>query len=651
MSSAFYGDSIASFLKKSTEDILGEIVKRYNFSLQEQQKNAWLQEIRILKNQLSSIGEGYVIFEYLIPRFGKRVDVVLLIKGVVFVLEFKVGEKRINRHNIDQVVDYCLDLKNFHEKSHDTIIVPILVATESEKESLDVDDFGDGVLNPLVCNKFSIAEAIIKVVSKYPRNVISPTEWMNSAYRPTPTIIEAAQALYSGHGVKEISRSESDVYNLSATTSFVNTKIDEAKRKGEKIVCFITGVPGAGKTLAGLNIASERHEFEEEHAVFLSGNGPLVKVLQEALALYDKNKFKNKKSDALRKARAFIQNVHHFRDDAFRNLPQPPIEKVIIFDEAQRAWDLTHTQKFMKKKKGVENFEYSEPEFLIEVMDHHEGWAAIVCLVGGGQEINTGEAGFLEWLRAVKKYPDWRVVLPPEIQNEEYSQGEDINDHLSGLRFEFSSHLHLKTSIRSFRSEKMASFVDCLLNLRIERAKELFEELRGRYPVFLTRKFNDAKKWLRKSARGSERIGVVASSGAYRLKPCGIVVKSASFDPVNWFLKPKEDIRSSYYLEEVATEFDIQGLELDWVCVAWDADLRLEKGKWKYMRFRGTSWQEIHKNDAKLYLLNAYRVLLTRARQGMVIFIPEGNDEDSTRLRQYYDGVYEYLKKIGLPEI
>ena len=473
---------------------------------------------------------------------------------------------------------------------------------------------------------------------------------------PTPTIIEAAQALYRNHSVKEISRSDSDTINLGKTSATICDIIDLSKKNDEKAICFITGVPGAGKTLAGLNIANERLKVDEnEHAVFLSGNGPLVLVLQEALArnlVVEKKErgMKIKKSEALSRTKAFIQNIHHFRDDAIRDT-NPPIEKVAIFDEAQRAWTLHQTKGFMKRKKGIEGFDQSEPDFLISVLDRHIDWSVIICLIGGGQEINTGEAGLPEWFKVLRnKYPHWKVYLSDQLTDFEYTRGENLLEGLDNNRVTIYKELHLSVSIRSFRSERVSDFVKSLLDGNLTKSSKIFNELKYKYPLVLTQNIHKAKQWLREHARGTERYGIIASSGAYRLKPYGIFVKN-KIKPQNWFLNDRFDIRSSYYLEDVATEFDIQGLELDWTCVCWDADLRYRNSNWEYMNFKGTKWQNVNDDIRKLYLKNAYRVLLTRARQGMVIFIPKGDEIDPTRKPVIYDDTYNYLKSIGIPTI
>jgi len=658
MKRSYYANTIKQFLQDSDNGILGELVRHHEFALEDLQRNAWINQIQILKQLFTGYTKNaFILFEYAIPRMGKRVDVVLLIEGSVFVLEFKVGEKIYSNYAIEQALDYSLDLKNFHEQSHQRHIVPIVVATEAPPVLNTLTAYDDLVYSPLQANKNNLKSVVYDVFSCIPKEAIDFTAWQESVYKPTPTIIEAAQALYRGHDVSEISRSDSGAINLSKTSEAISQIIDHSKQHNQKSICFITGVPGAGKTLAGLNIANERHNVDAgEHAVFLSGNGPLVMVLQEALARNEVKDSQNTssritKNKALAKTKSFIQNIHHFRDDSIQT-DQPPIEKVAIFDEAQRAWTLEQTSSFMSRKKGIQGFNMSEPDFLISVMDRHNDYAIIICLIGGGQEINTGEAGLPEWFAAIEnKYPHWNVYVSGMLTDPEYTGNNNIYSEIDPSKLHIETDLHLAVSVRSYRSEKVSEFVKNIIDNNQTTAKTLWAEIRKDYPIYLTRNIDTARKWLKQQARGSERFGLVASSGAYRLRPHGIHVKT-SIDPKNWFLNDKEDIRSSYYLEEAATEFDIQGLELDWTCVAWDADFRFNNTHWEYKNFRGSNWQNVNDETRQQYLKNAYRVLLTRARQGMVIFVPEGSsDEDITRKNEFYDATYNYLKEVWLPTI
>ena len=508
-----------------------------------------------------------------------------------------------------------------------------------------------GILNVLYCNKSNLATVINAVLQQYDEKELDAGEWIESVYMPTPTIIEAAQALYRNHSVKDIARNDAKAVNLQQTAEAINKIIEESKQKHSKAICFITGVPGAGKTLAGLNIANERHNFaEEEHAVFLSGNKPLVDVLREALIRDESSRKNISKQEATKKVLPFIQMIHHFRD-AELITQEPPNEKVVIFDEAQRAWTQEKLSEFMKRKKGVADFTMSEPEFLIDVMDRHKDWAVIICLVGGGQEINTGEAGLSEWFDALAtKFPQWEIYVSDKITDSEYVQNKPLIERLSTLNHHIVTTLHLAVSLRSFRSEKVAGFVKALLDADSRCAQRLYTETSKNYPIFLTRNLQKAKEWVRSRAKGTERYGLIASSGAKRLRSCGIWVQS-KIDAKHWFLDDKYDVRSSYALEEVATEFDIQGLEVDWSIVAWDADLRFVEDHFEYFKFIGAGWQRVNKVENQQYLKNTYRVLLTRARQGVIIFVPEGDEHDETRHNAFYDETYNYLKKLGLNEL
>lgn len=649
-SRCYYSADLFQFLHENPQTILGIICENDSFSETTLlQKNTWSEEINILQKEFARFDEGRIIFEYTIPRICKRVDVVFLHKNVVYLLEFKCGETEYKKGANEQVLDYALDLQNFQKESHDKIIIPIVVATEAKTIENSFIVKGN-IAEPLFCNRGNIGETIALIDEKICCNSFNYEQWENSEYLPTPTIIEAAQALYNGHKVEEITRSDADAKNLSETTRAIDEIIAYSKINKRKSICFVTGVPGAGKTLVGLNLAIEHANARQgEHAVFLSGNQPLVSVLQEALAR-DKVKQaseegeKISKREALRETSAFIQIIHKYRDSFVGNDDVPP-ERIAIFDEAQRAWTKEMISKFMKTKKGVLDFDYSEPEFLISTLDRHNDWAVVICLVGGGQEINTGEAGLPEWFDSLKKsFSEWDVFVSPQLNDTEYTRGRKWAEMIEDLNINQDVNLHLASSIRSFRTPDVSAFVKAILDNDLQTAQSLYQKIKNKYPILLTRDLEEAKTWVKDQCRGTTRYGLVASSGALRLKPEGIYVKN-DIDVENWFLNDKDDVRSSYYLEDVVTEFQIQGLELDYTIVAWDADFRYING-WTYNKFSGTKWQNINSDDNKNYLKNAYRVLLTRARQGMAIFIPNGDDSDETRLRKFYNGTYNYLKSI-----
>lgn len=655
---ALYSGSISQFLAANDGQILGALTASSNYSVETTQRDAWVEQIAVLRSTLAPYqNEGYVAFEYEVPRVGRRIDVLALIRHVIFVMEFKVGEDRFTADATNQVWDYALDLKNFHSSSHNKPIVPILIATRAAAANARITAISDqdGVLRPLHACPAELGAVLNHALAACEGSAIDIDEWAQGWYAPTPTIIDAALALYGGHGVEAISRSDAAAVNLSKTSGAIAEIIRASREHKRKTICFVTGVPGAGKTLVGLNTATSHMDTADDlHSVFLSGNGPLVAVLREALARDQVLRSGIRGRDRLRLVRArsevkaFIQNVHHFRDECLINPKQAPIEHVVLFDEAQRAWNLERTAAFMLRKKQRPGFSMSEPEFLVSCMDRHQDWAVIVCLVGGGQEINTGEAGIGEWIRAmVESFPSWWVYLSPGLHESEFASGRALEALQKRSYVHFDQRLHLDVSMRSFRAERLSTLVKKVLDLEVENARSLYDAIKHCYPIMLTRSIRKAKAWLKSKARGNERYGMVASSQAQRLKPHAIDVCSP-VDPVHWFLDPREDVRSSFYLEDVATEFHVQGLELDWACVVWDADFRHSDHGWQHWSFRGNRWQCIRSAERQGYLKNAYRVLLTRARQGMVIVVPKGDSEDPTRSCEYYDSTFEYLRSVGL---
>ena len=674
----FHGDTIEGFLAMPDVQIIGGLTTAHTLlhaSLQGLQAEAWREEISLLKEILAPyIGRGHIYFEYTIPRMGRRIDVVLLLDGVVLLLEFKAFNEQYTKADIAQVWDYALDLKNFHEQSHNRPIVPILVATEAVKVAPDFIPFDDKVFYPILTNREQLASTIAEALLFCDKDSSGDDAlWAISRYSPTPTIIEAASALYNNHSVEDLSRSDASAENLTTTCGFISSVIERAKSEHFKAICFVTGVPGAGKTLVGLNIATQQFE-KDDVAVYLSGNFPLVQVLTEALARDKKRRMAEKGEriaigTARSEVKTFIQMIHHYRDTCLegtkvvdghivadeeyflnpKNLKKSfvPVDHVAIFDEAQRAWTKDALENFMSRKKGYPNFPYSEPEYLISCLDRHDDWAVVVCLVGGGQEINTGEAGISEWIESLnREYKDWHVFISDRLHDAEYAAGRSLELLSEHKYVEFEPSLHLAVSMRSFRAENLAKFVHELLDRNVEGAQEAYQTL-DKYPIVLTRSLDKAKRWLKEHARGTERYGMIVSSQAERLKPLAIDVRFKP-DVVHWFLDDATDVRSSFYLEDVATEFDVQGLELDWSCVVWDGDFRYTPNGWSHHSFCDDKWQNINKPERKAFQKNAYRVLLTRARQGMVLVVPEGNPEDPTRNSAYYDSTYEYLKEIGI---
>ena len=654
---AWLSRTISQFVLENDNLLLGELVSNSSFSVEMEQRNAWSFQISFLKSVLVGL-DGMIYFELTVPRIGTRIDIALILNDRLFVIECKVGSDQSSRSAKDQAWDYALDLKNFHEASHHIEIIPLELPTNwNGSETIPIESAPDLVWPPIAVSQKNLRGIIDQHTARSPLGDKISTNWASSSYKPTPTIVEAARNLYGAHSVHEILRNDAGAQNISETSKQVEAIIEQSRKTHEKAICFVTGVPGAGKTLVGLNIAT-RHEqkHDKAHSVFLSGNGPLVKVLIEALTRdqYEREKTagkRPKKSEIRRTVGAFIQNVHHFRDEGLRSTENPPADHVVIFDEAQRAWNHKKTVDFMQRKKGISGFDQSEAEFLISYMNRHIDWAVIICLVGGGQEIHDGEAGIRSWIEAIEnKFPSWNVHISDQLMGLEYQVFEQVKTLNSCGKATIDRSLHLSSSMRSFRAENVSSFVKALLDKDINSARKEIKQFTARYPVVVTRDIDTAKKWIKKRARGSERVGLLASSKAQRLKPHAIDVR-VEIDPIHYFLNSADDVRSSSYLEDAATEFQVQGLELDWALVTWDGDLSMTNGSWSYRQFRGSKWMNIHKPENQVYLLNAYRVLLTRARQGMAIFMPCGETDDHTRPESIYNGTFEHLVSCGIEVI
>jgi hypothetical protein len=656
LQAAYYSAYVADFLQADSDAVYGALSRHHTHNQELAQKSAWLEQILILKAGLIAVPSAWIAFEFAIPRMGKRADAIIILDGIVFVVEFKVRAEMFTSAAIEQVTDYALDLKNFHLGSHSRIIIPVVIATDAPAKPVQLNLWPDDVAEPILSNGVNLDQFLLATVRRFlGQPILSPTEWMVSGYKPTPTIVEAAQALYRSHRVDEITRSDAGAKNLTVTTARITGIVEQAKRSGQKAICFVTGVPGAGKTLAGLNLATSRaRDDSEENAVFLSGNGPLVDVLQEALARDEYQRAKEMQpislSEARRRVKSFIQAIHLYRDEYLRSGGAPE-EHVVVFDEAQRAWTQEKISKFLRDRRNIPKFDKSEPEFLIEILNRQPDWCVIICLIGGGQEINEGEAGLSEWFKALsKEFQDWKIYASDQLKKPEYSWGLNLEAMVQSLDCSYERDLHLAVSVRSFRAEKFSQFINELIGGDALAASQTYRAISAAYPIVLTREPSAARAWLRAHARGSERYGLVASSGGLRLKPDGIHVK-ADISAPNWFLNPKQDVRSSYYLEDPATEFSIQGLELDWVGMCWDADFRRVDDRWSFHDFLGTAWRNVRDPRRQTYLANAYRVLLTRARQGMVIYVPRGDEADPTREPQFYDGIVDFLKDCGIPEL
>lgn len=497
------------------------------------------------------------MLEYPIARREKRIDVVLTIRSAIIVVEFKNGRDSYQRADEEQLLDYCLDLRDFHFETRDKDIFPVLLASDAPSKSSF--PLTQGHIQPTVyANRQSLNAVIRSICANLTDSYIDFENWNNSVYSPTPTIIEAAKTLFAGKSVEEISRSHAGTKNLTRTTNAVVEAIKNAKQNNEKVICFITGVPGAGKTLAGLNIAhhSDFQTSEKSLATFLSGNGPLIKVLREALKRDAVVRLKKIDPDVRAREQeriiAFIENVHRFIDSYFTSSDEVPNNQIIIFDEAQRAWNAEHSKRKFQRP-------FSEPEMIFNVMDRHKDWSVIVALIGGGQEINTGEAGLREWgNNIISKFPHWKVHISPALKIGNHSTGnltlfEQQPQHVTVIE---NPDLHLDVAIRSYKAEELSKWVNLILTNQPDVAKTVLTNSLQEYPIVITRNLSKAKEWLSNKCAGTRRMGLVASSGARRLRPYGLDVK-AELEEENWFLNPKDDVRSSYYLEVPATEFGI----------------------------------------------------------------------------------------------
>jgi len=712
----YYASSITDFLSASNEKVLAELERgsREFVSLYGSQGRAWEKELQDLRPLLGKYSDkGSVIFEYTIPRLGRRIDVVLLLQGIVFVLEYKAFKEEFQSADRIQVFDYALDLKNFHKDSRNRVIVPILIMTDAEARENELVEVRDNIYQPLLCNTETLPETIQYCLDNIETvDCEEDKEWINSPYEPTPSIIEAVTHMYQSHTVRDLAKRGSEDNDFFKTCDSIKSIIKETREKQQKAICFVTGVPGAGKTLVGLDIASEFME-DECRAVYLSGNGPLVEVLCEALARDEVKRAKESRQQKIReitksqitkkeqtgrirllekattkkeahsKVQAIIQMVHRYRKACLEGIKESngqivqdinstgsknnnyiPVDHVAIFDEAQRAWTKNGLAKFMKEKHSWNDFPYSEPEFLISCIDRHTDWGVIVCLVGGGQEINHDEAGIGEWIEALnRRFPDWHVYISENLHDSEYMAGNALSTIQTHKYVHSCKELHLAVSRRSFKAERLASFVKALLDIDVDTAKSELKNLED-YPIYLTRDLDSAKNQLRQWAKGSsDRYGLLVSSKAERLKPLSIDVRVKP-SVTAYFLNGPDDIRSSLFLEDAVSEFDVQGLELDWSCLVWDADFRFQDGYWKHYSLGSKKadddnsilvWKNINDPNLRAYQKNAYRVLLTRARQGLVICIPKGDTDippkDKTRLPEYYNSTYDYLHSLGIKDL
>lgn len=649
---SYFRCKFSEFNDFSNEAILGSLASGYDddgfFELKADAIASWREELPLFRKVIDQIciqapdsSQWHLLIEYPIPRIGKRIDAILICDSTIVVVEFKLSAGSAGAAKT-QVLDYAYDLRDFHKESWSRKILPVVLAPDLISRTFL--DFSDQQIHEVLeLDQGGLRDVLAKISLKneFSMPPINPIHWDRCLYTPTPTIVAAAQHLYAKNSVEEIMRSSAGTGALKRTSTAVLEVIQNAHAHKEKVVCFVTGVPGSGKTLVGLDIANRD---TVDTARFMSGNIPLIYVLREALArnLHEQG---TPKSDASRLMNDRIQNIHHYTKDHFKDEEKRPPQdgNVIIYDEAQRAWDAD--QNWRKNK-----LRHSEPEMILDVMSRLD-WCVLIAIIGNGQEINTGEAGLAGWKEALDQQQGWTVFIPNA------SHSLDIFKTDNQLFVSTHSDLHLNNSMRSYTAQALSDWIDFVLDGDEKQARRLSLDL-TRYPVRLTRNLETAKAWLKKQANNicldhSQRTGLVASSGAKRLRAYGIDV-STQIKETDWFLNAATDIRSSSFLELAATEYATQGLELDYIGLCWGADFRRAQGSWRYHALSGTSWQDKNKTENKsqevkrAFMKNTYRVLLSRAREGMIIWVPEGDASDPTRLPEFYDSTAEYLQDCGV---
>lgn len=662
---AYYANTVRGFLSDPLEKVVGALMLRSVHDVNPQQSRAWGEEARLLAESLRSISDDLpaakdwgILLEYPLLRLGRRLDAVLLVGEAVCVIEFKVGSDKVDSLSRRQVEDYAADLRDFHAPTRRLNILPAVCATESNSCELQPIRITDRVARTVEIAPAKIKEFLIRVHQTMGHGQqISVDEWDAGAYRPVPSIIEAASMIY-------VTNSVADIQNALTSRGNLNATVDELARirrwsieHHRHVVCFVTGVPGSGKTLVGLNLVHDGRfgSVGSGEAAFLSGNGPLVGVLREALARDSAQAsggaIKKERNDV----RARIQHLMSYLGQYLDQEPDsPPHEHIIVFDEAQRAWD----EKFGKQKFGRTA---SEPRLFLEIMGRHTDWAMIVALVGGGQEINRGEHGLIEWGRALTNFNSekgdkkWCAFASAEtIAGRALYGGTPLWEEGRSTNVEANAadDLHLSVAIRSHRNERAVEWISAVLEGRQLDARRYATEVAD-FPIYITRSLEQARQWLRRTSIGYRRFGLLATSGARRLRGYGLGVTlkvTEQKDIVHWFLADHEDLRSSQALEVTGTEFACQGLEIDRACVCWDHDMvwSPKASVWRLRAFKGTKWQSIKDEAKRRYVVNAYRVLLSRAREALVIWIPPGDPHDPTRLPAEMEATYRYIASCGV---
>ncbi|QDH10972.1 DUF2075 domain-containing protein [Nocardioides dongxiaopingii] len=644
------------FLNTEPASVIGQLAAaqgRVHSEVAAKQIQAWRTSIEALQAALSrgDAGATAVVLEFQMHRLRKRLDAVVLVPGVVVIVEFKVGSDRFTSADRAQAEDYALSLRDFHRYAQQGIVAPILCATAAAclegggavfegVSSLAMTGISD--LDVAIGN----ARALGEQGSPPPAPERMLADFLAAPYRPTPHIIEAARNLYAGHQVKDIGRGGAADEALEAAANTLTAIVRQAKENREHRVCFVTGSPGAGKTLLGLNLAIVDRD-PDSPAALLTGNRPLAHVLIESLTEDAARRNKTTKGVERRAVRAAIQNLTDYLREHISG--EKPPEHVLVFDEAQRAWDAKVGSELMQRAA-------SEPELFLEILSRLD-WCCLVCLVGPGQEINRGEGGLRLWGEALSKSVggvDWKVHSAREAL-------EDCGD-LPGLglptplvaagRWTETPHLDLGEPVRHHRNTLYANWVAALVAGDITQARLIANDM-ATPPALLTRSLLDAKRWLHGHARGGRSVGLLASSGAVRLQAEGLPPTPQSRDLNgigHWFLKPADDYRSSGALEVPLSEFGCQGLEVDYAGLCWGNDLIWSDG-WAPRKMRAPRWTFINDQQRRAFRLNAYRVLLTRARAGIVIYVPLGTESDATRLPADFQGIWTTLRAAGAQDL
>ncbi len=632
--------------------ILAAAQMRHFRSNEVTQLRAWEESLALLRRVIAGqhdAGDWWLLLEFPMLRLGRRADAIILTPGAILVLEFKIGARVFAGADREQVEDYALDLRDFHAGSRRHPIVPILVATDAPAARAATRHLPIvGLWDVIDANEATLAGLLRELGCTATAEALDPCAWCDAPYRPVPTIVEAACMLYARHGVAEIKAARADAENLSVTTDAIVAAIGEARRDRRRVILFVTGIPGAGKTLCGLNAA-----FGIEggaRATFLTGNPTLVHVLREALAR-DAIEHGAERRSARQKMEGVIQALPRFRDHYVGMPDEQPAEAIVVVDEAQRCWSAAHA--VAKTRDRPVRLSMSEPAHLLEIMSRHEGFAAMICLVGGGQEIHDGEGGLAEWGDALRACCGWRVLAAPDI----FAQA-DARQRLGVLAdLRILPELHLAMSVRQVRFTEASAWVNFVLAGDVLAALGIAESAGDALPFLMTRSLAAMRAWLRAASRGHRRAGLLASSGGKRLRAEGFGAELPHMDAAavaHWFLdRFPADVRASNSLEVMATEFSCQGLELDYCGLCWDGDLVREAGRsaWRVRNFRGKDWTRVAGAEAVANQINTYRVLLTRARYETVIFVPEGDAADRTRDPMVYDGIADFLMACGVREL